>query len=106
MDDLATALAGLPGLTITTPTAVTLASDQCKPPTDGTASAAAARVANVSPLPLGATCDLTPGEVDKVWILDVGGQRLVIDAPETPDQTTTTAEVQAILGSIRLEQLN
>ena len=50
--------------------------------------------------PLGAINELTPGEVDKVWILDVGGQRLVIDAPETPGQTTTTAQVQGILDSI------
>ena len=45
---------------------------------------------------------LTPGEVDQVWILDVDGQRLVIDAPETPSQPTTTAQVQAILDSIRI----
>ncbi|MFI5226753.1 MAG: hypothetical protein ACHQ3P_08770 [Candidatus Limnocylindrales bacterium] len=37
------------------------------------------------------------------WILVVAGQRLVIDAPEIPGQTTaTTAEVQAILDSIKI----
>ena len=55
----------------------------------------------------GATNTLTPGEIDKVWILDVGGQRLVIDAPQMPGQAkATTAEVQTILDSIGLAQLN
>ena len=57
-------------------------------------------------LPLGATNDLTPGEVDKVWILDVDGQRLVIDAPQLPGESATNiAEVQAIVASIVIAQL-
>jgi hypothetical protein len=54
-------------------------------------------------LPWGATNDLNPGQADRVWILDVGSQRLVIDALQTPHQTAaTTAEVQGILGSIKI----
>ena len=54
-------------------------------------------------LPLGAINALTPGELDRVWVLDVAGQRLVIDAAETPDQTTADiAEVQGVLDFLQL----
>ena len=57
--------------------------------------------------PLGATNDLRPGERDRVWILDVDGQRLVIDAPEMPGQTAEArAEVQGILDSIHIAPRN
>jgi hypothetical protein len=56
---------------------------------------------------LGATLDLDPGQVDRVWILDVGGQRLVIDALAPPGQTTLQAdEVQAVIDSIRIASPN
>ncbi|MGZ6340804.1 MAG: hypothetical protein ACXWMX_03035, partial [Candidatus Limnocylindrales bacterium] len=105
VDDLAMALASLPGLTATTPTAVTMAGLQGKQLTltaPASSSGCTAGVSRVWELPLGATLDLTPGEVVRVWILDVDGQRVVIDAPETPSPTTTTAQVQAILDSIRI----
>ena len=52
---------------------------------------------------MGATNDMAAGEVDRVWILDVGGQRLVIDAPVMLGQdAATTTEVQGILDSIRI----
>jgi len=98
----------MPGLTATTPTDVSLGGYQGKQLTltapasfDGcTLSPDGFRVWQ---LPLGANNDLTPGEADKVWILDVAGQRLVIDAPQFPDQTPeTTTEVQGILDSIHL----
>jgi hypothetical protein len=42
------------------------------------------------------------GERDRVWILDVGGQRLVIATVGSPGQTAqATAEVQGVLDSIR-----
>ena len=54
-------------------------------------------------LPLGATNDMTPGESDRVWILQVGSQRLVIDAPQTPGESAADiAAVQGILDSIHL----
>ena len=109
VDDLATALARVPGLTVTKPTAVTLAGYQGKELTmtaPTSASGCTAGVDRVWELPLGATNDLTPGEVDKVWILDVGGERLVIDAPETPGETPASiTEVQTILDSIGIAQL-
>ena len=42
-----------------------------------------------------------------MWILDVDGQRLVIDAPDTTDQTALTkAQVQQVLDSIHLAPAN
>ncbi|HEY5520144.1 MAG TPA: hypothetical protein VIK08_05765 [Candidatus Limnocylindrales bacterium] len=47
-------------------------------------------------LPLGATNDLTPGEVDRIWILEVDGQRLVIDTNGPRDNSV----LQGVLDSI------
>lgn len=110
--ELATALASLPGLTATTPTDVSLGGYQGKQLTltapasfDG-CTLAPDGAFRIWELPLGATNDLTPGEIDRVWTLDVAGQRLVIDAEQTPDETTqATAEVQGILDSIHLAPL-
>ena len=107
VDDLATALASMRGLDVTTPTDVTVAGFHGKQLTlTAPASFAGCTLTpdgnfRVWKLPLGATNDMTPGERDRVWILDVGGQRLVIDALETPDQTAEgKTEVQGILDSI------
>jgi hypothetical protein len=112
VDDLATALAKVPGLGNPIPVDVTVAGYQGKQLTlTAPASFAGCTLTwdgkfRVWVLPLGATNDLTPGERDRVWILDVGGQRLVIDAPEMPGQTAeTTAEVQRIVDSIRIAPL-
>lgn len=110
VDDLATALAGLPRLDITAPTDIMIDSYRGKQltltaPSDATGC-------TLSPdgelltweLPLGARFGMTPREVDRVWILDVDGQRLVIVAPEKPGvlDDATKVEVQAILDSIRI----
>jgi len=53
-------------------------------------------------LPLGGTATMGAGERDRVWVLDVGGQRLVIATVGSPGQTAqATAEVQGVLDSIR-----
>jgi hypothetical protein len=108
VDDLATALAGLPGLQATTPSDVTVAGYQAKYLTL-TAPASFAGC-TLSPdgyllweLPLGARATMGAGERERVWILDVGGQRLVISTVESPGQTAqATAEVQGILDSLRI----
>lgn len=42
------------------------------------------------------------GQVDMLWVLDVDGQRLVVDATYPPDTTDANrAEVTAVVGSIR-----
>ncbi len=108
-DDLATALARMPGVDATTPTDVTLAGFQGKQLTlTAPASFSGCTLApggsyRVWELPLGATNDMTPGERDRVWILDVGGKRLVIEAPEMPGQTAQDkAAVQGVLDSLRI----
>lgn len=47
-------------------------------------------------LPLGATNDLTPGEVERIWILEVDGQRLVIDS----NVPLSNGVLQGVLDSI------
>ena len=110
VDDLATALVGLPRLGVTAPTDITIDGYRGKQftltaPSDLTGC-------TLSPdgnlllweLPLGARIGMTRGEVDRVWILDVDGQRLVIVAPEHPGalNAPSKAEVQAVLDSIRI----
>jgi hypothetical protein len=46
---------------------------------------------------------MVPGERDTYWILDIDGQRLVIDAHELPNESAPhKAEVQSILDSISI----
>jgi hypothetical protein len=108
VDDLASALAHLPGFAVTAPTAVTLdgysgmqltltAPDTfagCALPSDGY---------RIWQLPLGAVFSFLTGERMTVWILDVNGQRLVISSSifqaTTPQEQ---AEAQAILNSIHI----
>ena len=114
VDDLATALAGLPRLDVAAPTDITIDGYRGKQltltaPSDMTGC-------TLSPdgnlltweLPLGARVGMTPGEVDRVWILDVDGQRLVIVAPERLGALNDAgkAEVQAVLDSIRIAPAN
>jgi hypothetical protein len=109
VDNLAAALAKLPGLVATTPTDVTFGGYSGKQLTlTAPASFAGCTLApdgnyRIWELPLGATNDMSPGERDRIWILDVNGQRLVIVAPETPGLTAADkAEVQAVLDSIQI----
>ena len=100
--ELADALAGLPGLEVTSPTDVTLGGHQGKQLT--MTAPATGDFCRVWELPLGATNDMAPGDQQRVWILDVDGQRLVIVAPELPAlPAETKAEVQAVLDSIHIE---
>ncbi len=108
VDALATALSNLPGGIGSKPTAVTLGGHSgkgltltapasftsCTLSTNGTFS--------VWQLPLGATMDMTAGGRSRVWILDVGGTRLVVDVPELTGDPTTTAEIQGILDSLQI----
>ena len=53
-------------------------------------------------LPLGAIYSMSEGQRDRVWILDVDGQRLVIQALEKVGQTADQrAQVDEILDSIQ-----
>ncbi len=107
VDDLATALANIPGLHATTPTDVTVAGYQGKYVTlTAPASFAGCTLSPdgylVWELPLGGRDALGPNERDRVWILDVNGQRLVIDTRDSAGQTAQdAAEVQGVLDSLR-----
>ena len=109
VNDLATALANVPGIDVTdlsdvsvdgySGTQLTMSAPDsfagCTLSSDGYV---------IWQLPLGATHSMTPGERDRVWILDVAGERLVIVVPEAPGYTDEQrAEVQAVFDSIRIE---
>ena len=108
VDDLATAISAMPTVQVTTPTDGSLGGYAGKQltitaPGSGSGCAIAQDGFPMWQLPLGSIYTMAPGQHDRVWILDVGGQRVVIDAIEHPGQTSQlTTEVQGILDSIRL----
>ncbi len=51
---------------------------------------------------MGTRYQQVPGQVDRLWVLDIGGQRLVVDATYSPDTTQADRELlQRIVESIR-----
>ena len=108
VDDLTAAWATMPGVAATAPTAVTLGGYSGKQfaitaPANFDGCALGPDGYSIFQLPLGAIWTMVPDQRDRVWVLDVAGQRLVVVAPEQPDQTPQDkAEVQGILDSIRL----
>ena len=101
VDDLAKALARVPGLVATTPTDVTVGGYHGKQLT--LTSHTSTATCSLWQLPLGAANSMVPGERDRYWILDINGQRLVISAHEIPGESAAQkAEVQALLDSIRI----
>lgn len=109
VEDLATALANVPGLEVTDISDVTVdgyrgtqlvmvAPDNfagCTLDSDGYV---------IWQLPLGHTHFMVPSERDRVWILDAEGLRLVILAPEAPGFTDgQRAEVDLIFDSLDIE---
>ena len=108
VDDLVTALTAIPGLDSSAPADVTFGGyagkqfaitapanfDGCTLGPDGY---------SIWQLPLGAIYAMEPSQRDRIWVLDVEGQRIVIDAPEVVGHTAQDkAEAQGILDSIRL----
>ncbi len=113
VDDLATALASLPGMDATAPTDVNISGYQGKlltltaPDTFTGCTLAPGTNFRVWVLPLGATNDMSRGERQRVWILDVEGKRLVIQDSQRTDQTAEAkAAVQVLLDSIRIAPTN
>jgi hypothetical protein len=110
VDDLAQALAGLPGVDVTAPTDITVDGYSGKHLTmTAPASVSGCTLADgpafrIWELPLGATNDMAPGEHDEISILDVNGTRIVILSIEPPGQTAEAkAELKAVLDSLRFE---
>lgn len=113
VDELASALARIPNLEVTPPTDVTFAGFMGKqltltsPDSFAGCTLAEGQFYRVWELPLGATNDLLPGQRQRVWILDVNGNRVVIWTREGPDDTALeTTELQAILDSVRIDLIS
>ena len=112
VDDLASALTGLPGFDATLATDAAVDGYRGKQLTltapdnfDGcTLSREGYRLWQ---LPLGAIFSLTPGERMALWIVDVNGKRLVVSSETFPATTAQQqAEAQEILDSIHIEATN
>jgi hypothetical protein len=112
VDDLAFALARLPGFAATSPTDLTVAGfrgrqltltapddfDSCLLSPDGY---------RIWQLPEGHVFSFAPGEHMALWILDVNGKRLVVSRETLPGTTAQDqAQVQAIMDSMRIENPN
>jgi hypothetical protein len=111
VDDLATALAKQARRQATTPTVVTLDGYAGKhlqltvPPHIKLATCSGGKFFSWTKRDGGARWQQGPGQRDELWILDVHGIRLVIDAaffPKTPAKER--AELDRILESVRIER--
>jgi hypothetical protein len=109
VDDLVSALVGLPKIDVSTPTDITLDGYRGKQltisgPSDTTGcTLSPERNMRLWQLPLGLAYGTNPGQADRHIILDVNGQRIVITTPVLPAQSAATnAEIQAVLDSIRI----
>lgn len=110
VDDLATALANMPGIQVTDVSALTVDGYSGKQLTmsapDSFASCTFSSFDGyvIWQLPLGKTLSMSAGERNRVWILDVAGTRLVILVSDEPGYTDAQrAELQAIFDSIHIE---
>ena len=110
--DLAGAVANMPGIEVTGVSSVSVAGYSGTQFTMSAPDSFAACTLSLDgfviwQLPLGVTRSMAPGERDRVWILDVAGQRLVIVASDALDYTDAQrAELQAVFDSIRIEPAN
>lgn len=110
VEDLATALGGLPTVDVTTPVDATIGGRTGKqltitaPTVTTGCDLVSGGTFPIWELPLGSTNELRPGQVDRVWIVDVDGTRLVIDATHSlGTDAALDAEIQGILDSIRID---
>jgi len=112
VDDLAAAFTKVAGLNATTPTDVTFGGQRGKQLTITAPSSFGG--CSTTPegyllweMPLGGRYFMEPGELNTIRILDVGGQRLIVDAGEPANATAAQrATVQAVLDTVRLEPFN
>jgi hypothetical protein len=108
VDHLVAAITSMPGVESTTPTDVTFGGYAGKQlTTTAPANFAGCTLSSdgyaLWELPLGAVYTMIPRQRDRIWVLDVEGQRILIHIPEVPGQTPQLqAEVQGIVDSIRL----
>lgn len=108
VDALVTALTDVPGFDASTPIDVTMDGYAGKQLT--LAAPASFEGCTLAPegsivwqLPLGTNSPFIAGQRSRLWILEVDGQRLVIDLPEAPNQSAQErADAQAVFDSIRI----
>ena len=100
---LVQALISRPGLAKTTPKATTLAG---RPATSFTLTLGRSSICDgrylLWELPLGATNDLQPGLSERIWVVDVDGQVLTVEADSTGGAAAQQA-IQQALDSLRFE---
>jgi hypothetical protein len=112
VDALVTALTDLPGFEASTPIDVTVDGYAGKQLTlTAPATFEGCTLAPEGPivwqLPLGTNSPFIAGQRSRLWIVDVDGQRLVIDLPEAPDQSAQErADAQAVFDSIQIAPAN
>jgi hypothetical protein len=108
VEDLVTAFSTVPGVVLTTPTDVTVVGFAGKQ-IDLRFGGGDSCIGEEPVLwPIGAGSDAkpapAPGDVERLWILDVNGDRLVITSSATAGATDEVlAELDAIFESIRIE---
>jgi hypothetical protein len=112
VDDLAAAFTKVRGINATTPTDVTFGGQRGKqltisaPSTFGECSTSGEGYF-LWELPLGGRYFMEPGERNTIRILDVGGQRMVVDTPEPANATAAQrATVREVLDTVRLEPIS
>ena len=113
VDALVTALTAVPGLEASTPIDVTVDGYAGKQLT--LTAPASFEGCTLSPngdyavwqLGMDTNNPFIAGQRDRLWILEVDGQRLVIDLPEAPDQSAQErADAQAVFDSIQIAPAN
>lgn len=108
VDDLVAAFNRVPGVVLSTPTDVTVDGFAGKQ-TDLRFSGSDGCIGEDAVLwPIGTTGDAAPapgpGEVERLWIVDVNGDRLVIATTDASDATDEVrAELDAIFESVQIE---
>jgi hypothetical protein len=109
VDDLATAFGNVPGLEATSPTDVTVdgfAGKQMELTATAAWDGCFGNEAVLWPIDGGpdAKPPPDPGDLERLWILDVNGDRLVISSTVTPDASDEVqGELEAIFASVQIE---
>jgi hypothetical protein len=106
VDDLAAAIASIPGLDATTPTSVTFAGYPARYLETSVGESIACPPSEFMLFvdPFGGIGFFTDSDISDYWIVDVGGERILVMATRYPEiSSLDEAELQEIVDSIRFE---